>query len=94
MPESRLPQRSFGAIRIDAPSVVAWERSTAMYDGMYQVIWDEHERRVAWVNEHAWKFEQMHASRRSFRAIVANAVRTVAERIAPAEVDVEPAMQR
>lgn len=68
----------------------------AMYDGMYRVVWDEHERRVAWVNQHAWKYEGLRKAHRSYRTIVAQAFRIVAERLAPVEeaTGVEPAMQR
>jgi len=79
-------------------SAAAQERGTAMDDGMWRVARDEHERRVAWVNTHAWKYEVVRASRRSYRAIIATAFRAVATRIAPAteraDTGVEPAMQR
>ncbi len=69
-----------------------------MDNGMSRVVWDEHERRVARVNAHAWKYEEMRASRRSLRAIIAAVFRAVAARIAPATeqaaTGVEPAMQR
>ena len=69
-----------------------------MDDGMWRVARDEHERRMAWVNTHAWKYEVVRASRRSDRAIIATAFRAVAAHIAPAteraETGVEPAMQR
>lgn len=67
-----------------------------MYDGMSRVIREEHEYRVARVNQHAWKHQGMRKANRSYRAIVAQAIRTVAERLAPAEeaTGVEPATQR
>ncbi len=69
-----------------------------MDDGRWRVARDEHERRVAWVNTHAWKYEVVRASRRSYRAIIATAFRAVAARIAPATEQVatriEAATQR
>jgi len=92
----RLP-RSFSTIAMVASSV-RQERGTAMDEGMYRVVWDEHERRVAWVNEHAWKYEEMWARRRSYRTIIAAVFRAVAARIAPATeqaaTSAEAAMQR
>ncbi len=69
-----------------------------MYDGMYRVVWDEHERRVAWVNQHAWKYEGLRKANRSYRTIIAAVFRAVAARIAPATeqaaTGAEAAMQR
>src|SRR5690242_15137298 len=83
MLEYRPSVRSFGATTIPVLVAVRDERSTVMYDGLYEAITAEHKRQAAWADEHAWKYEQMRTARRSYRARVAHLLRALAERIAP-----------
>lgn len=52
-----------------------------MYEALYESQLADQQRQFAWVNTHAWKFEQ--TARQSLRGRIANAFRAVAERIAP-----------
>ncbi len=50
-----------------------------------EVRYVEHQRRVAWVNEHAWKYETI--TRRSLRVPLAKALLALARRIAPPTIN-------
>jgi hypothetical protein len=61
--------------------VRAGERSNAMYDWIYESIHADREREHDRINKHAWKSQQLR--RRSIRLLIAEACRSLAQRLAP-----------
>ncbi len=58
---------------------------------MDQILWHavlaDRQRELAWVDKHAWKHAHLHTQRRArkHRVVVAEALRALAARLAPAE---------
>jgi hypothetical protein len=65
------------------------ERSMTMYElVVYQAVQAEQQRQLAWVNEHAWKYEEVRQQRvRKRNAAVARVLRALAARLAPVEAE-------
>ena len=55
-----------------------------------EVMYTEHRRQMAWINEHDWKHETV--ARRSLRAGLATRLLALARRIAPPTPEMERAM--
>jgi len=55
---------------------------------VYQAVQAERQRQLAWVNEHAWKYEEVRQQRARKRgAAVARVLRALAARLAPVEAE-------
>jgi hypothetical protein len=65
-------------------------RSTTMFDAtQYAAVKADRDRHVAWVDQHAWKYESVceRPQRRQYRDAVARVVRAFAVRFAPVDAD-------